>query len=56
MNQWIVYDLKGTHWKRFSKYPNAPLDVNYLIDRNSEPLFSSTDVILYLKRTVDFLA
>lgn len=56
MDQWIVYDLKGTRCRRFSKTPNAPLDINYLADRNSEPLFSSTDVLQHLKRTVDFLA
>jgi hypothetical protein len=56
MNKWITYDLKGTRWKRFSKLSNSYMDVNLLLDRNSEPLFSSTDVLLHLKKTVEFLA
>ena len=39
MKDWYLYDFKGSVTKRFSKPPTIPLDVNMLIDRNSEPIF-----------------
>ena len=35
MKEWYLYDFKGSVTKRFSKPPTIPLDINYLIDRNS---------------------
>jgi hypothetical protein len=35
MEQWEVYDLKGTRWRRYSKPPYLCMDINYLLDRNS---------------------
>ncbi len=52
---WETYDLKGTRWRRFAKPPAAAMDVNFLLDRNSEPIFSSVDVLTHLRRTLDFL-
>jgi hypothetical protein len=39
MKEWYLYDFKGSVTKRFSRPPTIPLDINYLIDRNSEPIF-----------------
>ena len=39
MKDWYIYDFKGSVTRRFSKPPVIPLDINYLIDRNSEPIF-----------------
>lgn len=35
MKDWYLYDMKGSVTRRFSKWPTVPLDVNFLIDRNS---------------------
>ena len=35
MNNWQIYDFKGSRTKRYSKPPVIPLDINYLLDRNS---------------------
>lgn len=35
MNHWHIYDFKGSKNRRFSKPPVVPLDLNYLLDRNS---------------------
>lgn len=35
MKNWYLYDFKGSVTRRFSKWPVVPLDVNFLIDRNS---------------------
>jgi len=32
------------------------LDINYLIDRNSEPIFSKDNVLKHLGSTLDYLA
>jgi hypothetical protein len=40
MSHWHIYDFKGSKNRRFSKPPTIPLDLNYLLDRNSEPIFT----------------
>ena len=55
MKEWYLYDFKGSVTKRFSKPPTIPLDINYLIDRNSEPIFSKDNVLKYLNSTLDYL-
>jgi hypothetical protein len=35
MEQWEIYDMKGTRLRRYSKPPYLSMDVNYLLDRNS---------------------
>lgn len=56
MSNWQIYDFKGSKTKRFSKPPVIPLDVNYIIDRNSEPLMTASNILTYLPKTLDFLA
>ena len=56
MNNWQIYDFKGSRTKRFSKPPVIPLDINFLLDRNSEPLMTASNMLAYLPRTLDFLA
>ena len=33
-----------------------PLDINYIIDRNSEPLFTASNVLADLGKTLEFLS
>ena len=35
MKDWYIYDFKGSVTRRFSKPPVIPLDINYLVDKNS---------------------
>lgn len=35
IEQWEIYDFKGTAHRRFSKPPQIAMDVNFLLDRNS---------------------
>lgn len=56
MKNWYLYDFKGSVTKRFSKWPVIPLDVNFLIDRNSEPIFCKDNVLKHLGSTLDYLA
>jgi 1-phosphatidylinositol-4-phosphate 5-kinase/1-phosphatidylinositol-3-phosphate 5-kinase len=39
MSNWYLYDIKGSITKRFTKFPIIPLDANFMLDRNSEPIF-----------------
>ena len=55
MKEWYLYDFKGSVTKRFSRPPTIPLDINYLIDRNSEPIFSKDNVLKHLGSTLDYL-
>ena len=52
MNNWQIYDFKGSRNRRFSKPPIIPLDLNYLLDRNSEPIFTSVDILGKFKPTL----
>lgn len=56
MREWHLYDFKGSVTKRFSKPPVIPLDVNFLVDRNSQPVFSKDNVLKHLSATLDYLA
>ena len=56
MSNWQIYDFKGSKTKRFSKPPVIPLDINYIIDRNSEPLITATNILADLPKTLNFLA
>jgi hypothetical protein len=56
MKEWYLYDFKGSVTKRFSRPPTIPLDINYLIDRNSEPIFCKDNVLKHLGSTLDYLA
>lgn len=56
MEKRYLYDLKGSVAKRFSKYPVIPLDINFLIDRNSQPIFSKDNVLKQLNNTLNFLS
>lgn len=56
MRQWHLYDFKGSVTKRFSKPPVIPLDVNFLVDRNSEPIFCKDNVLKHLSATLHYLA
>lgn len=56
MKEWYLYDFKGSVTRRFSRPPVIPLDVNFLIDRNSEPMFSKENVLKSLSATLDYLA
>jgi len=56
MKEWYLYDFKGSVTKRFSRPPTIPLDINYLIDRNSEPIFCKDNVLKHLSSTLDYLA
>ena len=56
MKHWYLYDFKGSVTKRFSQQPTIPLDINFLIDRNSEPIFSKDNVLKNLNTTLDYLA
>ena len=55
MKDWYLFDFKGSVTRRFSKPPTIPLDINLLIDRNSEPIFCKSSVLKHLKSTLDFL-
>lgn len=55
MKNWYLYDFKGSVTKRFSRLPIVPLDVNFLIDRNSEPIFCKDNVLKHLSATLDYL-
>jgi hypothetical protein len=55
MKNWYLYDFKGSVTRRFSKWPVVPLDVNFLIDRNSEPIFCKENVLKHLSATLDYL-
>ena len=55
MKDWYLYDFKGSITKRFSKPPVIPLDINFLIDRNSEPIFCRDNVLKYLSPTLKYL-
>lgn len=55
MKDWYLYDFKGSVTKRFSKPPVIPLDINFLIDRNSEPIFCKENVLKHLSATLDYL-
>ena len=55
MKEWHLYDFKGSVTKRFSKPPVIPLDINFLVDRCSEPIFSKENVIKNLSSTVNYL-
>lgn len=55
MREWHLYDFKGSVTRRFSKPPVIPLDVNFLIDRMSEPIFSKDNVLKNLASTLDYL-
>ena len=55
MKEWHLYDFKGSVTKRFSKPPVIPLDVNFLIDRFSEPIFSKENVLKHLQATLEYL-
>lgn len=52
MNNWQIYDFKGSRIKRYSKPPVIPLDINYLLDRNSEPLMTAHNILGDLPRTL----
>lgn len=56
MKEWHLYDFKGSVTRRFSKPPVIPLDVNFLIDRHSEPIFCKDNVLRNLSSTLDYLA
>lgn len=56
MSNWQIYDFKGSKTKRFSKPPVIPLDINYIIDRNSQPLITATNILADLPKTLNFLA
>ena len=56
MNNCQLYDFKGSKVKRYSKPPVIPLDINYFIDRNSEPLMSAFNVLEKLPSTLSFLS
>lgn len=55
MKDWYLYDMKGSVTRRFSKWPTVPLDVNFLIDRNSEPIFCKDNILKDLSSTLDYL-
>jgi hypothetical protein len=55
MKEWHLYDFKGSVTKRFSKPPVIPLDVNFLIDRFSEPIFCKDNVLKHLQSTLEYL-
>jgi hypothetical protein len=55
MKNWYIYDFKGSVTRRFSKWPVVPLDVNFLIDRNSEPIFCKENPLKNLLPTLDYL-
>lgn len=55
MKDWYLYDMKGSVTKRFSRWPTVPLDVNFLIDRNSEPIFCKDNILKHLSPTLDYL-
>lgn len=56
MKDWYLYDFKGSVTRRFSKPPVIPLDINFLIDRNSEPIFCKDNVLKHLNSTLTYLA
>ena len=35
MDQWEIYDFKGMMCRRFSRPPQIPMDMNFVLDRNS---------------------
>ena len=35
MENWEMYDLKGTTCRKLSKFAQMPTDTNFLLDRNS---------------------
>lgn len=55
MKQWHLYDFKGSVTRRFSKPPVIPLDINFLIDRQSQPIFCKDNVIKNLSATLEYL-
>ena len=55
MKEWYLYDFKGSVTRRFSKPPVIPLDVNFLIDRQSEPIFCKDNVLKNLSSTLEYL-
>jgi 1-phosphatidylinositol-3-phosphate 5-kinase len=55
MKNWYLYDFKGSVTRRFSKWPVIPLDVNFLIDRNSEPIFCKDNVLKHLPASLTYL-
>lgn len=56
MKEWHLYDFKGSVTRRFSKPPIIPLDINYLIDRQSQPIFCKDNVLKNLSSTLDYLS
>lgn len=55
MKDWHLYDFKGSVTRRFSRPPVIPLDINFIIDRFSEPIFCKDNVLQHLNATVDYL-
>ena len=55
MKDWHLYDFKGSVTRRFSRPPVIPLDVNFLVDRFSEPIFCKDNVLQHLNATVEYL-
>jgi hypothetical protein len=55
MKDWYLYDFKGSVTRRFSRPPVIPLDVNFLIDRFSEPIFCKDNILKDLSSTLDYL-
>lgn len=56
MKNWYLYDFKGSINKRFSRWPVIPLDINFLIDRNSEPIFCKDHVLKDLVASLEYLS
>jgi hypothetical protein len=55
MKNYYLYDFKGSTMRRFSRKPVIPLDINFIIDRNSEPIFCKDNALRYLEPTLGYL-